>query len=54
MRRAAGGQCTTVRVVVDGVRALRFDDGTPVRAASGIAPFGDGWLMAQDDATSAA
>ena len=43
-----------MRVVVDGVRALRFDDGTPVRAASGIAPLGDGWLIAQDDATSAA
>jgi hypothetical protein len=43
-----------VRVFVDGVRALRFDDGTPVTAASGIAPLGDGWLVAQDDATSAA
>jgi len=39
---------------VDDLRALRFDDGTPVTAASGIAPFGDGWLIAQDDATSAA
>jgi hypothetical protein len=39
---------------VDEVRALRFDDGTPVTAASGIAPFGDGWLIAQDDATVAA
>jgi hypothetical protein len=36
------------------VTALRFDDGTPVTAASGVAPFGDGWLIAQDDATSAA
>jgi hypothetical protein len=43
-----------MRVFVDGVRALRFDDGTPVTAASGIAPFGDGWLIAQDDATFAA
>lgn len=43
-----------MRVFVDGVRALRFDDGTPVTAASGIAPMGDGWLVAQDDATSAA
>ncbi|MGY1602579.1 DUF6910 family protein [Geodermatophilus sp. SYSU D00815] len=43
-----------MRVVVDAVRALRFDDGTPVRAASGIAPFGDGWLVVQDDATVAA
>ncbi|SFP58927.1 hypothetical protein SAMN05660464_3586 [Geodermatophilus dictyosporus] len=43
-----------MRVTVDGVGALRFDDGTPVRAASGIAPLGDGWLVAQDDATHAA
>ena len=39
---------------MDEVRALRFDDGTPVTAASGIAPLGDGWLIAQDDATSVA
>jgi hypothetical protein len=43
-----------MRVLVDGVRALRFDDGTPVTAASGIAPLGNGWLIAQDDATIAA
>jgi hypothetical protein len=43
-----------VRVFVDGVRPLLFDDGTPVTAASGIAPLGDGWLIAQDDATFAA
>jgi hypothetical protein len=43
-----------VQVFVDDIRALRFDDGTPVRAASGIAPLGDGWLIAQDDATHAA
>jgi hypothetical protein len=43
-----------VQVFVDDVRPLRFDDGTPVTAASGIAPLGDGWLIAQDDATSAA
>src|SRR5688500_4221595 len=43
-----------MRVFVDDVRALRFDDGTPVRAASGIAPLADGWLIAQDDATHAA
>lgn len=35
-------------------RPLVYDDGTPVRAASGIAPFGDGWLVAQDDSTLAA
>ncbi|WP_250002964.1 hypothetical protein [Actinoplanes sp. M2I2] len=33
---------------------LTFDDGTPVRAASAVAPFGDGWLVVQDDATHAA
>ena len=43
-----------MRVVVDAVRALSFDDGTPVRAASGIAPLGEGWLIVQDDATAAA
>jgi hypothetical protein len=43
-----------MRVIVDGVRELRFDDGRPVTAASAIAPLGDGWLVAQDDATSAA
>jgi hypothetical protein len=39
---------------VGDVRALRFGDGTPVTAASAIAPLGDGWLVAQDDSTSAA
>jgi hypothetical protein len=39
---------------VDAVRPLRFDDGTPVTAASGIAPLGNGWVVAQDDATSVA
>jgi hypothetical protein len=43
-----------VQVVVDDVRELRFDDGTSVTAASGIAPLGGGWLIAQDDATFAA
>ncbi|HET6393269.1 MAG TPA: hypothetical protein VFG13_10655 [Blastococcus sp.] len=43
-----------MRVFVDGVRALRFDDGTPVTAASGIAPLAPGWLVVQDDATVAA
>lgn len=39
---------------MDDIRPLRFDDGAPVTAASGIAPLGDGWLIAQDDATFAA
>jgi hypothetical protein len=49
--RAHSGQ---VRISVGDVRALRFDDGTPVTAASAVAPLGDGWLVAQDDSTSAA
>ena len=43
-----------MRVFVDDVRALRHDDGTPVTAASGIAPLAGGWLIAQDDTTFAA
>ncbi len=39
---------------VESVRTLSFDDGRPVRAASAIAPFGDGWLIGQDDSTFAA
>jgi hypothetical protein len=41
-------------VDVLGSRRLRFDHGAPVRSASAVAPFGDGWLVAQDDATAAA
>jgi hypothetical protein len=43
-----------VRIDVEGVSELRFDTGLPVRAASAVAPFGDGWLIVQDDATHAA
>jgi hypothetical protein len=43
-----------VRLEIEETSALTFDDGSPVRAASAIAPFGDGWLVAQDDATHAA
>ncbi|RBY89279.1 hypothetical protein [Blastococcus sp. TF02A-30] len=43
-----------MRVEIEDVRALRFDDGTPVTAASGVAPLGDGWLVVQDDSTWAA
>jgi hypothetical protein len=43
-----------VRAEIESVGDLRFDDGSPVRSASAIAPFGDGWLVAQDDATHAA
>lgn len=43
-----------MRVEVDSVTELRFDDGTPVRAASAVARLGNGWLVAQDDATHGA
>ena len=43
-----------MRIDVDGVSELRFDTGSPVRAASAVAPFGDGWLIVQDDTTHAA
>jgi len=43
-----------VRVTVDDVRELTADDGSPVTAASAVAPLGDGWLVTQDDATSVA
>jgi len=43
-----------MRVTMDEPQLLRFGDGRPVRAASAIARFGDGWLIAQDDATHAA
>ena len=48
------GHSEPVRVFMDDVRPLRFDDGTPVTAASGIAPLGNGWVIAQDDSTFAA
>lgn len=43
-----------MQVAVTARAELRFDGGAPVRAASAVAPFGDGWLIAQDDATHAA
>ncbi|MGY1750235.1 DUF6910 family protein [Modestobacter sp. SYSU DS0511] len=43
-----------MRITVDDVRKLHFDDGAPVTAASAIAPLGEGWLVAPDDATVAA
>lgn len=39
---------------MDAARTLQFADGTPVTAASGVAPLGDGWLVVQDDSTVAA
>jgi len=43
-----------MRVELEGRRELRFDTGEPVRAASAVTVFGDGWLVAQDDSTFAA
>ncbi len=43
-----------MRIEIEHEAGLRFGTGAPVRAASAIAPFGDGWLVAQDDATHAA
>ncbi len=43
-----------MRASIESVADLLFDDGSPVRSASALAPFGDGWLVAQDDATHAA
>jgi len=40
-----------MRVDLAGTTQLRFADGTPVRAASGVARYGAGWLVVQDDAT---
>lgn len=43
-----------MRVEVTASRRLAFDDGRPVRAASGIVAYGDGWLIVQDDSTHGA
>lgn len=40
-----------MRVSVTSFTPLRFGDGTPVRAASGVARYDAGWLVVQDDAT---
>jgi hypothetical protein len=53
-RAVTGGLGAFVRVDVQETVLLAFPDGSPVRAASGIAPFEDGWLVVQDDTTHAA
>ena len=40
-----------MRVSLQSVTPLRFADGAPVRAASGLARYGAGWLVVQDDTT---
>jgi hypothetical protein len=42
-----------MRAEISSATPLLFEDGTPVRAASGIASYGAGWLVVQDDATLA-
>ena len=42
-----------MRVDLESVVPLRFADSSPVRAASALAVLGQGWLVAQDDATHA-
>jgi hypothetical protein len=44
----------TLQAEVRSATVLRFDDGTPVRAASAVTAYGGGWLVVQDDATSGA
>lgn len=43
-----------MRIDVVSAQRLWFGPDDPVRAASAVAPFGDGWLIAQDDANHAA
>ncbi len=43
-----------MQIDVDGVERLRFGDGSAVHAASAVARLGEGYLVAQDDATHAA
>ena len=43
-----------MRIEIERVERLRFDHGGPVRAASAVAGFGEGFLVVQDDATHAA
>ena len=43
-----------MHVEVSGAERLLFGDGSPVRAASAVVPFGDGYLVISDDAVHAA
>ncbi|WP_162599731.1 DUF6910 family protein [Nocardioides solisilvae] len=43
-----------MRVEIEHVAHLRFADGAPVRAASAVAPWGDGFVVVQDDGTHGA
>lgn len=41
-------------IELESVERLRLADGSPVRAASAVAPFGEGFLVVQDDAAHGA
>lgn len=43
-----------MEIRVEHTEPLTFVDGSPVRAASAVAAFGDSWLVLQDDSTYAA
>src|SRR5687768_15409139 len=43
-----------MEIRVEHVEPMTFTDGRPVRAASAVAMFGEGWLVLQDDSTYAA
>lgn len=42
-----------MEIELEAVEQLRLSDDSPVRAASAVAPLGDGYLVVQDDATHA-
>ena len=44
----------TLQAEVRSATVLRFDDGSPVRAASAVTAYAGGWLVVQDDATHGA
>ena len=50
----AGTGAATLQAEVVSATVLRFDDGTPVRAASAVTAYEGGWLVVQDDATHGA
>lgn len=43
-----------MEIEVEQAEPLTFSNGRPVRAASAVAPLGEGWLVLQDDSTYAA
>ena len=49
-----GAVTATLQAEVRSATVLRFDDGSPVRAASAVTAYEGGWLVVQDDATHGA